>query len=95
MIEAVPGKVLIEIEMPDETAAAKLKERSGLLMAPPSKSAIPTTGWIFDIGKGAKVEYKVGDHIVFSEPKPSGFHFEGKRLMSLEPKQIIALIKGD
>lgn len=94
MLKPVGGKVLVEIEFGHESRAAEIKKRSGLIISNPKKAGIPTTGWIFAIADNVDVPFKVGDHIIFNEPKPSGFHHDGKRLLALQPDQIVGKIEG-
>lgn len=71
---------------------------SGIVVTKPKYQGVPNKGTVFAIGEGVNdgdrpldIEVKVGDRVVFEEPNPRGFKYEGKGLFKLHKSQILGV----
>lgn len=88
-MQALGNKVIVELELLGKAHTRK----SGIIM-PDRKAGVPISGRVVSIGAKAeeKATFKVGDRVIFDEPRPVGFHHDGKKLLGLELEQIKATI---
>jgi hypothetical protein len=105
MLTPTNGNYMIEPRLHSDIKTQELRKRmakSGLLtpdIKPDSKTTfegIPNTGTIRFVPADADPNLKVGMVVVFDEPKPHGFKWEGMTLFPIKREQIIAgLIEDD
>jgi co-chaperonin GroES (HSP10) len=95
-LEPKGNNVLLEIVSRGEMYAAGVKQRSGILVEGDKlKQAEPNTGIVYAIGLQVPADrmYKPGDTVIFKTTGIfQGFDFEGKKLVSVEPDDIVAMI---
>lgn len=90
--------VLLEIVTRADQLADEVKNRSGLLVTTAkTRQGEPNTGIVYAIGADVPDDrlYHVGDTVVFhSKEIFQGFHFDGKKLVSVEHEEILAIIES-
>lgn len=83
------GTVLVE---PIERAKGQTSKIKGFEFANPEFQGVPNTG-IVAVVASDEAELKVGDKVVFAEPKPRAFRYKGRRLFCLDRKCVKAIVE--
>lgn len=51
----------------------------------------PVIGYVRFMDKNLKVDFKIGDKVIFNEPHPDGFKHEGVGLIAVKEEQVLAV----
>ena len=85
---ALPGKVLVEFEPYVERTAKGIE---GFVIADPKHEGLPYKGTVLAVGSGVR-DVAVGDRIIYKEQSPQGFEYDGKKIIPVLGKNVLAKI---
>ena len=85
-LEPLGDKLIIELKKPDEVT------ESGIII-PGNATDKPTEGTVLAIGDDDKLRVKVGDQVLFSKYSGTELEYEGKSMMIMSQRDILAIIR--
>lgn len=84
--KVMPGLVMVEYEPREEKETA-----SGILIATPKHQGMPNHGRVIQVADDIE-EIKAGDFIYYSANSPTGFEYEGKKIIPIKIDDVLCKV---
>lgn len=90
MVKPLSGKLLIEpLTTVEASGFMERLKTAGLEWQPPKMSGVPNVAIVYAVADDI-TDIPVGMKIVFDEPNPHGFKWEGHKLLAIKKDQVLA-----